>query len=76
MTTATSTPEDRRMLDTVRTLYTDIRRGAAEGFAIPQLEQNDAHLSAAHYTPLGSIDRRSRVLQEILAGPPEQTAGS
>ena len=61
------TPEARESMDVIRQLYADLRNGAARGFATPQLEQNDGHLSSNHYTLLGSIDRRARILSEHLS---------
>lgn len=54
------------ILAAINELYCDLRSTAGAGFAQPQLEQNDRHLSPAHYTLLGSLDRRARVLAEAL----------
>ena len=58
---------ERKVYDAVCELYRDLRSAVAEGLATPQLEQNDHHLSPTHYTLLGSLDRRARVLAEALA---------
>lgn len=55
------------VLATISQLYVDLRAAAAAGYDRPQLEQNDRHLSPDHYLPLGSLDRRARVLAAALA---------
>ena len=59
-------PEPPPCLDAVCELYRDLRSAAAKGFATPQLEQNDHHLNPTHYTTLGSLDRRARMLTHAL----------
>ena len=58
---------DQRPMALLRELYADLGRGVAEGFRTPQLEQNDGHLSAEHFTLLGSIDRRARLIAAELS---------
>ena len=55
------------VLQAVRKLYQDLREAVSAGLVTPQLEQNDHHLSPDHYTALGSLDRRARVLVAALA---------
>jgi Sulfotransferase family len=54
-----------RHLDALVQLHADLRATAAEGFARPQLEQNDGHLASGHFTPLGSIARRAALLATL-----------
>jgi hypothetical protein len=54
------------VIEAIQRLYLDLRESASAGFVTPQLEQNDHHLSPTHYTALGSLDRRARVLAEAL----------
>ena len=58
------TEDERASMAVIQQLYADLREGALSGFATPQLEQNDRHLSPQHYTVLGSIDRRARLLSK------------
>ncbi len=58
------TSEESLSMMAIRQLYADLRVGVKSGFATPQLEQNDGHLSSDHYTLLGSLDRRARVLSD------------
>ena len=58
--------EDLNHLRQLEALYADLRAMVLEGVATPQLEQNDANFDPAHYTALGSIDRRARVIANIL----------
>lgn len=52
-------------------LYADFKREALAGFALSQIEQNDGHLDAAHFTPLGSLSLR---MKRFLAGLQEESA--
>ena len=58
---------DREHLRLLTDLYQDLRVTAHRGLTHPQLEQNDANPDPAHYTPLGSIDRRARVIAQALS---------
>jgi hypothetical protein len=57
-------PQD--MLAAISQLYIDLKAAAVAGHDRPQLEQNDRHLSPDHYLPLGSLDRRARLLCAAL----------
>ena len=58
---------EKEVLTALASLYSDLRSTAQFGFPKPQLEQNDRHLSPSHYTLLGSMDRRARVIADALA---------
>ena len=58
------TEDERASMAVIQQLYADLREGVLSGFATPQLEQNDRHLSPQHHTLLGSIDRRARLLSK------------
>ena len=62
--------EDREHLGTLSTLYTDLRNSAPHEAGRPQLEQNDGNPNPAHYTALGAIDRRARVIAGALGRGP------
>lgn len=48
----------------VMELYEDLRQHALIGFELVQLEQNAGHFDMAHYTPLGTLQRR---VDQLLA---------
>ena len=54
------------LLQPVLQIYADLRRCAGEGFAKPQLEQNDNNFAPGHYTDLGALVRRVKVISESL----------
>ena len=54
--------DDLETLQALRECYDDLRGCLVSTFEVPQLEQNDKHLNMAHYTVLGSLDRRARML--------------
>lgn len=56
----------RLKLAPIRSLYARLRQGVHEGFALPQLGQNNAHLSMAHFTPLGRLAREVNGLMETF----------
>jgi hypothetical protein len=65
----------RRQLAPIRALYASLRQGAREGFALPQLDQNNAHLTGAHFTPLGQLSREvDRLLDTLTAETAAMTA--
>ena len=61
---ARGVPEE--ILSAIETFYSDLRSTAGVGFVTPQLEQNDFNVSPEHYTLLGSLDRRARVIADAL----------
>jgi hypothetical protein len=61
--------DEAHKLGLLDTLYADLRAEAARGFPRPQLEQNDENIDPAHYTPLGSINRRARMIADTLRKP-------
>jgi hypothetical protein len=61
---ATFDGDDRLRIERVAELYADLRREARAGFATPQVEQMDNHLSPRHHTALGRIDRDVRSLRQ------------
>jgi hypothetical protein len=48
---------DAAALATARGLHTRLREQVGAGLALPQLEQNDAHVLPAHFTALGALFR-------------------
>jgi hypothetical protein len=56
--------DDRVRIEQVAELYAALRREVRAGFATPQLEQMDNHLSPRHHTALGRIDRDVRALRQ------------
>jgi hypothetical protein len=50
----------------LREVYNNVRQGVRNGFATPQLDQNNNHLDPAHLTPLGHIARQAEMLAEGL----------
>jgi hypothetical protein len=61
---ATFSGEDRLRIERVAQLYAVFKCEARAGFATPQLEQMDNHLSPRHHTALGRIDRDVRALRQ------------
>jgi hypothetical protein len=51
----------------IRALYANLRQGVRDGFALPQLDQNNAHLVSTHFTPLGRLTRDVEKLMASLA---------
>ncbi len=68
----------RLKLAPIRALYDRLRRGLRDGFTLPQLDQNNAHLSATHFTPLGRLAREVEKLMTSLSAdcPPSVTLGN
>lgn len=51
----------------IKALYGHLRHGARDGFALPQLDQNNEHLSNTHFTPLGRLARDTAKLMANLS---------
>ena len=51
----------------IRSLYASLRQGVRDGFALPQLDQNNAHLVSSHFTPLGRLAREAEKLLASLS---------
>lgn len=56
--------DDRIRIERIAELYGVLRREASAGFATPQIEQADNHLSPAHYTALGRLDKEVREMRQ------------
>lgn len=60
-------PDHRASAAEAMALYDDFRREAMTGFGLLQIEQNDGHLDAGHFTPLGRLSWRvNRFLDELV----------
>jgi hypothetical protein len=55
--------DDRVRIERIAELYDVLRREASVGFATPQIEQTDNHLSPTHYTALGRLDKEVREIR-------------
>lgn len=59
-------PDHRASTAEAMALYDDFRRETLAGFGLLQIEQNDGHLDAGHFTPLGRLSWRvARFLGEL-----------
>lgn len=56
----------RHLTALLRELYGNLREGIRNGFATPQLDQNNHHLSPTHLTRLGHVARQAEMLADGL----------
>jgi hypothetical protein len=59
--------QERRQIEPILGLYEKLRHEATHGFATPQLDQNNNHLSPSHFTRLGHISRNADAIAAQLA---------
>ncbi|HTZ70154.1 MAG TPA: sulfotransferase [Acetobacteraceae bacterium] len=68
----------RHLTGLLRELYGNLRQGINHGFATPQLDQNNHHLSPTHLTKLGHVARQAEMLADglpAITSPPLATWG-
>jgi hypothetical protein len=56
-----------RAMEPIRDMYVSLRQGVRDGFGLPQLDQNNAHLNSSHFTSLGRLAREAEKLMVGLS---------